>query len=122
MEFEYWQQVIEFTILAIIGLWLTTEFGNWQQVIEFIELQGPHSGGNLAATVDPGIGPCSQATLLFKILSLLEPMPAIAKPCFLICTTDFLQGLGSGESGKRRVSYIRYLGHGLESDKESRVR
>lgn len=44
MEFEYRQQVIEFTILAIIGLWLTTEFENWQQVIEFIELQGPHSG------------------------------------------------------------------------------
>ena len=59
MEFEYRQQVIEFTILAIIGLWLTTEFENWQQVIEFIELQGPHSGENLAATVDPGIGPCS---------------------------------------------------------------
>jgi len=63
MEFEYRQQVIKFTILAIIGLWLTTEFENWQQVIEFTELQGPHSGENLAATVDPGIGPCSQATL-----------------------------------------------------------
>ncbi|KAN0069695.1 hypothetical protein V8E54_002022 [Elaphomyces granulatus] len=86
MEFEYRQQVIEFTILAIIGLWLTTEFENWQQVIEFIELQGPHSGENLAATVDPGIGPCSQATES----PLLEPMPAIAKPCFLICTADFL--------------------------------
>jgi len=118
MEFEYRQQVIEFTILAIIGLWLTTEFENWQQVIEFIELQGPHSGENLAATVDPGIGPCSQATLLFPSYSpLLEPIPTIAKPCFLIYTADFLQGLGSGESGKRRDSYIRYLGHVLESDK-----
>jgi len=38
MEFEYRQQVIEFTILAIIGLWLTTEFENWQQVIEFTDL------------------------------------------------------------------------------------
>ncbi|KAN0068336.1 hypothetical protein V8E54_013532 [Elaphomyces granulatus] len=94
MEFEYRQQVIEFTILAIIGLWLTTEFENWQQVIEFTELQGPYSGENLAATVDPGIGP--------------------SKPCFLICTADFLQGLGSGESGKRRDSYIRYLGRVLE--------
>ena len=63
MEFEYRQQVIEFTILAIIGLWLTTEFDNWQQVIEFTERQGPYSGENPAATVDPGIGPCSQATL-----------------------------------------------------------
>ena len=63
MEFEYRQQVIEFTILAIIDLWLTTEFEDWQQVIEFTELQGPYSGENPAATVDPGIGPCSQATL-----------------------------------------------------------
>lgn len=64
MEFEYRQQVIEFTILAIIGLWLTTEFENWQQVIEFIELQGPHSGENLAATVDPGLD------LVPKLLSI----------------------------------------------------
>ncbi|KAN0070131.1 hypothetical protein V8E54_004573 [Elaphomyces granulatus] len=66
--------------------WLTMEFEYRQHVIEFIELQGPHSGENLAATVDPGIGPCSQATES----PLLEPMPAIAKPCFLICTADFL--------------------------------
>ncbi|KAN0072454.1 hypothetical protein V8E54_009383 [Elaphomyces granulatus] len=48
-------------ILAIIGHWLTTEFEyrQQQQVIGFTELQGPHSGENLAATVDPGIGPCS---------------------------------------------------------------
>ncbi|KAN0071027.1 hypothetical protein V8E54_011192 [Elaphomyces granulatus] len=47
-------------ILAIIGHWLMEfEYRQQQQVIESTELQGPHSGENLAATVDPGIGPCS---------------------------------------------------------------
>ncbi|KAN0067134.1 hypothetical protein V8E54_014781 [Elaphomyces granulatus] len=48
-------------ILAIIfGHWLMEfEYRQQQQVIEFTELQGPHSSENLAATVDPGIGPCS---------------------------------------------------------------
>jgi len=108
MEFEYRQQVIEFTILAIIGLWLTTEFENWQQVIEFIELQGPHSGENLAATVDPGIGPCSP---------IAGANAGNSETVFSNLHRRLPARIGLRRKRKRRDSYIQYLGHVLESDK-----
>ena len=39
-------------VLAIVGHWLTEKFEYRQKILEFTELQGAHSGENLAATVE----------------------------------------------------------------------
>ena len=100
--------------LANDGIWIPAT-GNW---IHYPRYHWSLANNGIWKLATIHRTPRSWNWTLFPSYSpLLEPMPAIAKPCFLICTADFLQRLGSGESGKRRDSYIRYLGHVLESDK-----
>ncbi|KAN0068330.1 hypothetical protein V8E54_000299 [Elaphomyces granulatus] len=96
-------------ILAIIGHWLMEfEYRQQQQVIEFTELQGPHSSENLAATVDPGIGPCSP---------IAGANAGNSETVFSNLHRRLPARIGLRRKRKRRDSYIQYLGHVLESDK-----
>ncbi|KAN0070984.1 Ribonuclease H-like domain containing protein [Elaphomyces granulatus] len=77
LSLDAWTSSNSLPILAIIGHWLTTEFEYrqqlttefeyWQQVIEFTELQGPHSGENLAAAVEACL---LELDLVPKLLSI----------------------------------------------------
>ena len=52
LSLDVWTSSNSLPILAIIGHWLTAEFDYRQQVVEFTELKGPHSGENMAAAVE----------------------------------------------------------------------
>ena len=51
LSLDIWTSKNQLPILGIIGHWLTEDFLYKERVLEFIELQGIHSGENLATAI-----------------------------------------------------------------------
>lgn len=67
LSLDAWTSSNSLPVLAIVGHWLTADFEYRHKVIEFTELQGPHSGENLAATVETCL---LELDLVSKLLSI----------------------------------------------------
>ncbi|KAK9364536.1 ribonuclease H-like domain-containing protein, partial [Lipomyces kononenkoae] len=52
LSLDVWTSKNNLPILGVIGHWLTEDFEYQEEVLEFKELEGPHSGANLADTVE----------------------------------------------------------------------
>jgi hypothetical protein len=52
LSLDVWTSQNHLPILGVIGHWLTEEFEYRERVLEFTELQGAHSGENLASAVE----------------------------------------------------------------------
>ena len=51
LSLDVWTSEHQLAILGVIGHWITPAFDKREELLEFIEIQGPHSGENLAEIV-----------------------------------------------------------------------
>lgn len=52
LSLDLWTSKNQLSILAVIGHWLTEDFVYQERVLEFVEVQGVHTGENLAECVE----------------------------------------------------------------------
>jgi hypothetical protein len=69
ISLDGWSSKNSVSILAIIGHWLTVNFEYKERVLEFIEIQGPHTGENMAGIVLEVLKELGISTKLITITS-----------------------------------------------------
>jgi hypothetical protein len=67
LSLDIWTSKNQLPILGVIGHWLTEDFSYTERVLEFIELQGIHSGENLASAIQTML---SQLDLQEKLITI----------------------------------------------------
>jgi hypothetical protein len=67
LSLDAWTSKNQLSIIAVIGHWLTSKFEYKERVLEFSEIQGDHTGENLAESVENML---IELSLEFKLLTI----------------------------------------------------
>lgn len=67
LSLDVWTSKNAKAMLGVIGHWITPDFVYRERVLEFIEIEGPHTGENMADTVYPTLMELSLETKLFAV-------------------------------------------------------
>jgi hypothetical protein len=101
LSLDAWTSTNSLPVLAIVGHWLTEKFEYRQKVLEFIELQGAHSGENLAATVEACL---VELDLVPKLLTITGDNAGGNETLISDCTTGLWRGSDSRGRQERTCS------------------
>jgi hypothetical protein len=107
LSLDVWTSKNHLPILGVIGHWFTEEFEYRERVLDFIELDGPHTGENLAGAIEELL---LELKITHKLLSITGDN-ASNNETMVVQLSENLQKSGANTLFCGLGSYVRCLAH-----------
>jgi hypothetical protein len=90
LSLDVWTSENQTAIMGIIGHWITPDFEKRDELLDFTEINGPHSGENLAEVV---LKMLVELDIAPRLLTITGTMRAITGRSAIACMTSSLRSM-----------------------------
>jgi hypothetical protein len=107
LSLDVWTSKNSKAILGVIGHWLTADFQYQERVLEFAEIEGPHSGQNMAELLQQTL---AELQIEHKVLTITADNAANNETLMSELYLNLTEIFSSADASKQSTANLRFQG------------